>query len=284
MEQRRCILWLVALLLVILPGCGRREEPQTPSQVEKQPPAMKKEGESPAPTPPASAPSVPSAPPVGSGAPEPSPPRPPTAAEAPEFPAFPWPPPQASTSALIDTALLRKAAPERTSLADVDRRLRSALDRTGYYEKKYFSVPDGFALVTRLEQINANGTSKLLPERWAVEVGPLTTFSLATYLRALFRANPGYFRILVFIVTPHLFPESTARVTRPEAMDWFRQGVEALPTAVGQREFSDQGTCTALVYEFEKPDPQGEARMLVPSQLPGYLHLVRAGIWPALGE
>ncbi len=253
MEQRRCILWLIALLLVILQSCGRREEPQTPPQVEKQPPAMKKGGS------PEPAPSVPSAPPVGSGAPAPSRPQPPARAEAPEFPAFPWPPPQASTSALIDTALLRKAPPERTSLADVDRRLRTALERTGYYEKKYFSVPDGFALITRLEQINADGTSKPMPERWAVEVGPLTTFSLATYLRALFRANPGYFRILVFIVTPHLFPESTARVTRPEAMDWFRQGVETLPPAVGQREFSDQGTCTALVYEFEKPDPQVEA-------------------------
>ncbi len=254
MEQRPCIFWLIALLLVVLQGCGRREEPQAH----------------------APAPSAPSAPPAKK---EGYPP----VAEAPEFPAFPWPPPQASTSALIDATLLRKPAPARTSLADVDQRLRTALDQTGYYERKYLSAPDGFALVTRLEQINSDGSSKAVPDRWAVEVGPLTTFDLKAYLRVLFRANPGRFRIIVFIVTPYLVTEAAATVTRPEAMDWLRRGAEALPVAIGQLEFSERYTCTALVYDFEKPDPQEEARFLAPSPLPGRLHLERAGLWHALG-
>ena len=75
-------------------------------------------------------------------------------------------------------------------LSDIDVALVEALDATGYYDKAYFSVPDGFALVTRLEQIEANGKSLQPPDRWSVQVKPLREFSLPAYLQALFSPPP----------------------------------------------------------------------------------------------
>jgi hypothetical protein len=183
---------------------------------------------------------------------------------------------------VIDATLLRNPPPQGTRLGDVDQKLRAALERTGYFERTYLSVPDGFALVTRLEQINSDGTPKAGAARWAVDVDRLTTFSLQAYLKALFFAQPGYFRIIVFIVTPHPFAEATATVAREEAMDWLRQGLLALPDSIGGREYSDQFTCSALIYEFEKPNLGEQARSLMPSPVPGQVHLEKAGVWQAL--
>ena len=72
------------------------------------------------------------------------------------IPAFPWPPPRASTMMNIEDAALRVAG-DSTTLGQVDAELRAALNDAGYVDKSYFAVPDGFALVTRLEQIDDDG-------------------------------------------------------------------------------------------------------------------------------
>lgn len=52
--------------------------------------------------------------------------------------------------------------------------------------EKYFTVPEGFAVVTRLERISADGTP-LSPGRWSLETGPMRSFDLGEYLRRLLR-------------------------------------------------------------------------------------------------
>ena len=87
-------------------------------------------------------------------------------------------------------------------------------------------------MVTRLEQYEEDGTSKVPPDRWSVDVLPLRTFSLSDYIRALFQANPGYYRIIIFVVTPVPFVESSATVSRDEAMEWLRTGLNKLPASL----------------------------------------------------
>ncbi|MGB2863641.1 MAG: hypothetical protein WBC05_09985, partial [Sedimentisphaerales bacterium] len=137
-----------------------------------------------------------------------------------EFPKFPWPPPQASAMANLPNEFFRIPDVNLVRLRDVDNRLSRALDIAGYVEKSYYAAPDGFALVARLEQINPDGTPKSGSDRWAVEVRPLHRFSLSGYLRALFKSDPGYFRIIVFIVTPHPFDKSDEQVSIDDAIEW----------------------------------------------------------------
>lgn len=214
--------------------------------------------------------------------PESSPVEQPTSQEL-RLPEFPWPPPRASAETIIPQKFLQKSTDLVAHLGDVDHILVGALDINGYYDKSYYAVPDGFALVTRLEQISSDGTPKKLPARWELEMGKLRKFSLAEYLRALLTANPGYYRIIVFIVTSHPFSQADAKVSEDQAINWLEGGFERLPSAVSELEFTQEYGCTALVYEFRTASGIVPT-LALPSHLPGRTHLERANIWSALAK
>ena len=201
-----------------------------------------------------------------------------------DLPIFPWPPPRASAIEIIPRALL-ELKHDQTHLADVDRGLNVALYNNGYWETRYFAVPQGFALVTQLEQIEPDGASQQDPQRrWAAGVRPLQTFSLTHYFSALFRGRPGYYRVIVFVVTPHEFVQSDAVITPAEADKWLLDGVHAFPKSLGALEFSEGYTCTALIYEFERKSDAEAPRLRQPGRIPGHVHLVKAGIWEVLQQ
>ena len=168
---------LIIIFVIFFMSCGEEESARAPSPVEEaRPPVDKAPDERDKASPPAAeAPELrrearrPEAAPrkkvrrpaeMDRGAPKMGPPP---ASEAPaRSPSFPWPPPKASASSKVPDNFLRETETKQI-LHDIDRRLALALDKAGYFEKSYFSVPDGFALVTRLEQINADGTPKPEP-------------------------------------------------------------------------------------------------------------------------
>ena len=213
----------------------------------------------------------------------------------PPIPDFPWPPPRASATAEIPRHSFSSQPGDILRLRDAEEALQAALESCGYFEMSNFSVPDGFAMVTRLEQINSNGTSKEPPDRWAVEAQPLrwapprsflsqprSKFSLTKYLKALFNANPGSYRIIVFIVTRTPFNQTGKIVSRKDAMDWLWIGLNELPDSIGKLKYSKKYKCTALIYEFEQPNPGEPAELKIPSHLQGRTHLVKAKLWQAL--
>jgi hypothetical protein len=216
--------------------------------------------------------------------PPPPPPEPPadindaTASQA-VIPDFPWPPPTASATYLLP---LRQPSTQRPStFGNADSLISGALAATGYVERSYYAVPEGFALVTRLEQINLDGTPKDLPERWSVEAPRLTSFSLEAYMNALFLAAPGYYRVIVFIATPVRFYQVDAHVTGATAQHWLAGGLNELPKVIASLPYTDDVTCTALIYEFRRE--QGKPDILVPGRLDGLTHIRRSGIASALG-
>ena len=197
---------------------------------------------------------------------------------------FPWPPPQASATEVIPRTLLEpKLGPTR--LRNADQRITEALEQNGYYERRYYAVPEGFALVTRMEQIESDGTSKQGPQRWTLQPPLYAEFSITAYFAALLRGMPGYYRVIVFVVTPFPFEQSTAKVTPNEIEEWYSGGLNRLPPSIGNLEFSHEGyACTALIYEFERPPEVDEPRIRLPGRIPGRIHLVKAGIWEKLQE
>jgi len=198
------------------------------------------------------------------------------------IPQFPWPPPRASAMADISRSFLVSPTVQKSSLAEISARLVTALEQCGYVEKSFYAVPEGFALATQLEQIDADGTSKPAPDRWSVKVNPLRVFSLTDYLKALFTANPGRYRVIVFVVTSHPFSQSDASVSQQEAQSWLSSGLNTLPKSIGDLAFTSEYTCTALVYEFEEPSSGNTPVIQVPSELTGRDHLSKSGLWPAL--
>ena len=198
------------------------------------------------------------------------------------FPTFPWPPPQPSATEVLPRDLLNVGV-SSAQLKDIDAKFTDALDLTGYYENSYFAVPGGFALVTRLEQIESDGTPKAEPERWSIEVAP-GSFSLAKYFRQLIVGTPGYYRVIVFVVTRYSFSQSNAQVTRKEATSWLNEGLNSLPTELALLYYTDDYDTTALIYEFARPTENDQANLTDPSTLLGRVHIERSGIWSALQQ
>jgi hypothetical protein len=198
------------------------------------------------------------------------------------IPSFPWPPPKASAFEKISNTLLTTGT-KQTLLLDVANRLESAFDQAGYGERSYHSVPNGFAMVSRIEQINLDGTPKNIPDRWSVETKNIgKSISLRDYIKALFNAPKGRYRVIVFIVTDAPVIPNNETPTEIESEEWIHGGSVALPQTIAKRIYSENYYTTALIYEFERFSGENGAILKVPSDLLGKDHLQKAGILTAL--
>ncbi|HQT31594.1 MAG TPA: hypothetical protein PLE48_11625 [Thiobacillus sp.] len=207
----------------------------------------------------------------------------PAAANGDATPAFAWPPPRPSTRRTLVRHLLTGSAATPT-LEFVSGRLQAALEANGYVEYSYYSVPGGFALATRLERIHPDGRSMAEPKRWQVAHEPLTRFDLSEYLRALFDAERGHFRVIVFIVTPAPLVTGAEPPSAATALVWPREGVPVLPDAMGPIAYGDRYQTHALIYEFETLGAGQPAEFKASSSLTGDAHLRRAKILGALEQ
>ena len=200
------------------------------------------------------------------------------------IPKFPWPPPQASASMTLSNELFGENG-SIPLLGDIDNKLLEALEFSGYFEKSYFAIPDGFVIVTRLEQTYADGTPKEIPERWSVEPATLSlkNFSLREYISKIFLAPKGYYRIIAFLVTPNPFTYSDATISREEANDWIVSGLNRLPDQISKKQFSAKYRVTVLVYEFVSDADEQDA-LKVPGRLSGKTHLEKSRILDIFGR
>ncbi len=194
------------------------------------------------------------------------------------LPQFPWPPPKASTSRVLPVWPL--GAGMRT-LGDIDRKLTSALDAKGYTERSYYSVPGGFAMVTRLEQIYPDGRSKRPPDRFSVDLLPASNFT--DYIFALFHANPGYYRVIVFVATDQIIVQAANAPAQSDVTEWLERGSNFLPDPPASTKLSKGIHCTALIYELENPGTdESQKAQLIPSTADPVAQLQKAGLWQAL--
>jgi hypothetical protein len=194
----------------------------------------------------------------------------------PEFKALVWPPPSPSAMASIH----RRLFTPNSTLADVAEQLTSALKRAGYDNLSYYYVPQGFAIVTGIEQIRDDGSPLDSDRRWFAE--PAVEFSLAEYIRLLLRAPVGRYRSIVFTITPEVYLPSLIVISRNELAAAFCQGGSPrLPSLYGKVSFSLPYMVDALIYEFA--GRAGSDPVLVkPSAISGNNHILRAHIWASL--
>jgi hypothetical protein len=202
--------------------------------------------------------------------PEPSPP-------AVSMPKFPWPPPWASAEHQIRNKWVSEG--DQTTLVDVAERLETALGMAGFETWKYSSVPNGFALVTQIEQIQPDGTPRR--ERFRTDLPSLSDLSFVEFLIALAKAPSGYYRVIVFVVTDTPFSRGETAPTESEARRWLDAGLNKLPASFREMIYGADYRTTALIYEFKKLSKQ-PATLVSPSLSSGRAHLEKAQIWDAL--
>lgn len=177
---------------------------------------------------------------------------------------FPWPPPDASARGRIDRRLFADSALK--SLGDVADLLAEALADAGYTGPGYLGVPSGFAMVTRIEQTDNAGQPLAGQARWSIDISTVKSFTIAGYLRALLTSEPGYYRVVVLVVTDKRFSMSSARGRLETLERWSRQGLDALVPEVRVLPFTEDYQVTALVYEFEKLDENIDPEVRIPGR------------------
>jgi hypothetical protein len=193
-----------------------------------------------------------------------------------------WPLPAASARVVLPGGLFAN----RRTYGDLNRPISFALFKNGYAEMGYYELRarKGFIVVTRVEQIESDGTSKKPPARWSARRWPLEDeWTLSWYFLRLFTAPPGYYRVIAFVVTDLPFAESNKRIDRDEADRWLRGGWNTLPRWTSETPLSPDTTCTVLIYEFEVTPKETVPRLLVPGRLDAETHLVKSGLLAGLG-
>ena len=119
------------------------------------------------------------------------------------------------------------------------------------------------------------------PERWAVDT-PKVREGFIDYIRALFNAPPGFYRVIVFVVTDQDFAAAEQAPSSAEARAWVTGGGLRLPERIAAQPYGPRHYTTALIYEFERRHDEPQASVLMPSPTQGRDHLERAGLWQAL--
>ena len=190
------------------------------------------------------------------------------------LPRFPWPPPSPSASVSFSTSLLRSHS---YSLYDLQMQIISALRSAGYLENTFYYVPYGFALVTRLEQIDEQRAPLDSPNRWNVGIiTGMTEWSLSEYSKVLFLAPKGRYRTIVFLVSPQSFAPTTILISRDEAMRWFAAGAPSLPKLYNAVPLSDDYTVVAYIYEFYSEGREQKVQFVQSSAILGEQQLTLA--------
>ncbi len=190
------------------------------------------------------------------------------------LPPFPWPPPKASATLVIDNELMTDENKEETYLGDINRKLVDALNKNGYFERYYFSVPEGFAIVTRIERYNEDGTIVNQENRWNAEfINNPKEFSFKNILKLLFTANPGYYRFIAFIVTSTTITQDTKTMEYEDWQEWMQTGGLWLPNSIAKKIYTEDYRCTALIYEYERYKNEEVKTYKTPGRLNGWQHL-----------
>lgn len=196
---------------------------------------------------------------------------PPSPAPVNRLPEFPWPP-RSSAYTKIPSSYLVKPQGE-TYLKDVAFKLELAFRSGGYGQTGYYSVPGGFALVSQLEQFKPNGLPAADPYRWSLNIETHRPFSVE-YLSDLIKGKVGHYRVIVFAISNDFFAQATGkRVDIDQANRIAIEGANRLPSEVGDLLYTNDHTCTALVYEFEKTSPYKAAEFKETSTLIAEMHL-----------
>lgn len=197
------------------------------------------------------------------------------------LPSFPWPPPACNTRSVLPKAVFKN----RKVLGDVASKLSVALDAKGYAQQSFFSVPNGFALVTQLEQYNVkDGSVRKGNTRWLDYPAREPYSGLFDYLTSIVMPQKGYFRLFVFVVTDQPFGGTEPPVSMLEASAWLSEGFNKLPNLIAGMPFEAAYDVTALVYEFEVPESNRKPVQRCPSpRFNAKTHLQKAGIAAKLG-
>ncbi|MCE4554255.1 hypothetical protein [Pelomonas cellulosilytica] len=202
-----------------------------------------------------------------------------------DVPSFPTPVPLPSTFAALSlqSAGITRTAGDKLTLGAIDEALKPCLNRAQYGERRYFSFPGGYAMLTQFERIEKD--CKPSVDRWYKGVDP-NDFdgTFLTYLRIMFKGNSRRSRFMTFVVTDQDVFTAKEAPKFAEFAALFKNGVlGALPNVLAMRSATPGMRLFVLVYEFELPaDAKSEEEGKLVPHADVQIHLLGASLSPPL--
>jgi hypothetical protein len=145
---------------------------------------------------------------------------------------------------------------------------------------------DGFAVVTRLEQIEDNGQIKSGGARWALDLSPPTVGSFLDAVKLVLKGAPnGRYRVFLIVVSNDPVTQMASVPGADDWQDFLRKGAKApfLRVMDATRvNYGSGGGWYCFVYEYQRSAIGGETQFVSASKLTAEEHLKASGIWDAL--
>ncbi len=173
---------------------------------------------------------------------------------------FPYPPPDCNSELKLYDHFFSNSM----YLGDVARKISFALSGRGY-PHRFLSFPNGYVIVTQMEQYNADGTIIEDDETRWVHYPKQEEFSWSIdYFSSLIFPKKCYLRVFVFIVSADNY-KFEGQASKSEATKWHSQGVTELPDQIASLPYSaSQYDVRLLTYEFEVPESNHKAQQKCP--------------------
>jgi hypothetical protein len=187
---------------------------------------------------------------------------------------FPFPPPSGYTFAVLNNTIFSNCH----LLGDAGNIIYNAITSStcNYEDVGYYAIPDGFVVVTKVEEINDDATSVSGRNRFAE--GQYQSMSILDF----FAPRKGYFRVFAFLVTDVPFNATSTPVTAGNALEWIRLAANILPDAIKNKPFKPGYNCTVIVYEFKSEDANTHLSPLQSPRFSAQTHLQRSHISESL--
>jgi hypothetical protein len=200
---------------------------------------------------------------------------------SPKLSNFPWPPPTPSERMVVPNSRLLAGLGRSPMLTDVSDKLERSLTAAGYAEYSYYKVPDGFAVVARMERFERDGRPSPDGTRFSPPEGK-QPFSFTLYIHRLFTDVPsGFYRFIVFIVTDKPLTVRGPSPAAPQAEAMLMNGLSELPPSFAQMPYTSSFRMNVLIYEYLKED-NGKVVAGIPGLLDSQTHLEMSGIYAPL--
>ena len=167
------------------------------------------------------------------------------------YPVLAWPLPKPSTKVRLAEASDHFRA-QKAGFEEVYGFLETELVAAGYDDLAVHMVENGFAIITRVEQITKEASPKA-KVRW--QLGERLSFFEA--LGSLFVGQRGYYRhIVILVAEPYLVGDYLPSYEQVSSA--FNGGWNTLPMSLENGTFTDRHSIDALVYQFERNEDSGK--------------------------
>ncbi|MDO9600601.1 MAG: hypothetical protein Q7J47_23010 [Azoarcus sp.] len=200
-----------------------------------------------------------------------------------DVPGLTWPLPAPSARMALPRDTGAWAQGRGLKVGDIATQVQAAMTGAGYAERSFYRVPDGFVLVTRLEQIERDGTPKRGAERWNVGAPSLEESFFLKVLRGMVGATSGNYRLFVFVVSTEDHAPTAVEPLYADAQVWFLRGSAGLASDTAQQPITARHRMSVLVYEFEATR-RNKVMVRAPGLLTCEAHLDKAGLWTGLSR